>query len=118
VDPLTGYQNVYAETLFGQLVEFTRFPDGSWQSLQIAPSGDTPGISGDPVPYVDGSTQTVFAPWGVDLVEYVRQPDGSWIKADITAGTGTPQIDGTPALIVDPVTHLLNAYFLDEVRLP
>jgi len=111
LDPVTGYQNAYIVNSSGHLLEYTRFPDGSWSYVDLTARWQMPAIEGRSVaPFVDrvsDNQRVVAADTEGELVEYSRATDGSWSALSLAPPL---TIQGTPEPTVDPLTGFQNAY--------
>jgi len=113
VDPLTGFQNAYAITQVGHMIEYTRVPDGRWITLDITATFHLPDTAGAPHPFTDpvSQNQIVFGRGtGGDVIQYARLSSGSWTAFDLTRSAGGPTVTVSPQPTVDPLTHLLAVY--------
>ncbi len=110
-DPVTGYQNAYIVDSRGHLLEYTRFPTGSWSYVDLTARWQMPAIEGRGVaPYVDRASdnqRVVAADTVGELEEYSRAIDGSWSALSLAPPM---TIEGTPEPTVDPVTGFQNVY--------
>jgi len=99
-DPLTGFQNAYATTADGHLVEYTRLPLGNWTSVDLTGVYGGQPVSADPRPFTDpltGLQNAYVTSQTGDLVEYTRLAAGNWIAFDISAHFGLPTFGSAPA---------------------
>ncbi len=113
VDPLTGFQNVYARTPSGDLIAYTRLPDGSWITADFTKTYRLPTIASDALPFVDPLTgfQNVYGTSGAGhVLEYTRLPPGNWTAVDLTSMWHGPAVIGETVPFTDPLTHFQNAY--------
>ncbi len=113
VDPLTGFQNVYARTSSGDLIAYTRLPAGNWIAADFSAIWSLPKIASDAEPFRDPLTgfQNVYGTTGSGhVVEYTRLPPGNWVAVDLTFRYNGPTAIGETIPFTDPLTHFLNAY--------
>jgi Domain of unknown function (DUF1906) len=113
VDPLTGFQNVYARTTSGDLIAYTRLPAGNWIAADFSTIWGLPKIAGDAEPFRDPLTgfQNVYGTTAAGhVVEYTRLPPGNWVAVDLTSRYNGPTAVGETIPFTDPLTHFQNAY--------
>jgi hypothetical protein len=111
VDPVTGYQNAYIVDSRGHLLEYTRFPDGSWSYVDLTSSWQMPAVKGRGVaPFVDpvsDNQAVVAADTAGELEKYSRATNGSWSALSLAPSL---TIQGTPQPTIDPLTRFQNVY--------
>lgn len=95
VDPLTGFQNVYATGVNFHLIEYTRIADNTWINADLTAlwGGFTIGL--DPKPFVDPVTHfqnAYVTTQSGHLAEYTRLPNGIWVIFDVSTATGAPPL--------------------------
>jgi Domain of unknown function (DUF1906) len=113
VDPLTGFQNVYARTATGDLIAYTRLPAGNWIAADFTSIWGVPKMASDAEPFRDPLTgfQNVYGTTGAGhVVEYTRLPPGNWVAVDLTSRYNGPTAIGETIPFTDPLTHFQNAY--------
>jgi hypothetical protein len=113
VDPLTGFQNVYARASSGDLIAYTRLPAGNWVTADFSSIYGLPRIAGDTAPFTDPLTrfQNVYATTSPGhSIEFTRLPPGNWVALDLTAVYQGPTAIGETIPFTDPLTHFQNAY--------
>ena len=110
IDPVPHFQNVYASSAAGELLEYTRLPDGSWVAVDLTVLSGGQRIALSPRPVVEPVTanQAVYAETPADhSIEFIRLPSGAWTDRDLFPNGGQPQVNGSPVPFTDGATPTL-----------